>query len=168
MYGVALAAWLDQEDKRTASTIRRCGWQIEYVGGGCCDVPGCDGGDPTETPFAYTVGLFGLGHPELLIFGVPTDTAFGALNDLGNRIRDGQDLVPGQLLTFEKWRHRIVVEAVPNPGEIVFAANRHYRRPAEASVPVYQLSYDDAAGRFPWEPDYAAPERQPRPGTFRA
>jgi hypothetical protein len=72
------------------------------------------------------------------------------------------------LLTFEKWPHRIVVEAVPNPGEIVFAANGHYQRPDEASAPVYQLSYDDTAGRFPWDPDYAAPEMQPRPGTFRA
>jgi hypothetical protein len=59
--------------------------------------------------------------------------------------------VPGQPLTFERWPHRIVVEAVPNPGEIVFAANRHYQRPDEASVPVYQLSYDDTAGRFPWD-----------------
>jgi hypothetical protein len=33
---------------------------------------------------------------------------------------------------------------------------------------VLQPSYDDKAGWFPWEPDYAAPEMQPRPGTFRA
>jgi hypothetical protein len=61
-----------------------------------------------------------------------------------------------------------VVEEVPNPGEIVFTANRHYQRPPEFSVSVFQLSYDDTSGRFPWEPDYAAPEMQPRPGTFRA
>jgi Domain of unknown function (DUF4262) len=113
----------------------------------CCDVPGCDGGDLTGPPFGCTVGLFGLGHPELLIIGAPKDTTFGVLDDLGNRIRSGQDLVPGQLLTFEKWPQRIDVEAVPNPGEIVFAANRHYQRPDEASVPVYQLSYDDRAGQ---------------------
>ena len=46
--------------------------------------------------------------------------------------------------------------------------DRFYQRPAEASVQVYQLSYDDKAGRFPWEVGYAAPDRQPRPGTFRA
>jgi hypothetical protein len=168
MNDVQLESWLDQEDKRTAATIRKFGWLIEYVGGGCCDVPGCDGGDPSVPPFGYTVGLFGLGHAELLIIGAPRDTTFGVLNDLGNRIRGGEDLIPGRLLTFEGWPHRMVVEAVPNPGEIVFAANRHYQRPDEASVPVYQLSYDDRAGRFPWEPDYAAPEMQPRPGMFRA
>jgi hypothetical protein len=168
MSDVQLAAWLDQEDMRTAATIRRYGWLIEYVGGGCCDVPGCDRGDPSEQRFAYTVGLFGLGHPVLLLFDVPMDVAGSVLNDLGRRIRDGQDFVPGQLLTFDNCRCRIVVEAVPNPGEIVFAANRHYQRPPEASVPVFQLSYADEAGRFPWDPQYASPALQPRPGTFRA
>jgi hypothetical protein len=163
-----LDAWLDQEDKATAARIRKFGWHIEYVGGGCCGVPGCDGGDPSDQRFAYTVGLFGLGHPELLIFGVSPRAAAAVLNELGNRIRDGEDFVPGQLLTLARGGCRIVVEQVPNPGQIVFAANRHYQRPPEASVPVFQLSFDDEAGRFPWEPDYAAPEIQPRPGTFRA
>jgi Domain of unknown function (DUF4262) len=47
-------------------------------------------------------------------------------------------------------------------------ANRFYLRPDEASVPVLQLTYDDRPGRFPWEPGYAVPDMQPRPGTFRA
>src|SRR5215211_2861727 len=74
----------------------------------------------------------------------------------------------GQLITFRGWPHKIIPEELPNPGVIVFSANRFYQRPAEFSVPVLQLSYDDKAGRFPWEPGYAAPEMQPRPGTFRA
>jgi hypothetical protein len=64
--------------------------------------------------------------------------------------------------------HPVIPEQVPNPGEIVFAANRYYARPAARSVPVLQLSYDDMVGRFPWEAGYAASEMQPRPGTFRA
>jgi hypothetical protein len=32
---------------------------------------------------------------------------------------------------------------------LVFSANRFYQRPAEFSVPVLQLSYNDKAGRFP-------------------
>ncbi|MDP9397468.1 MAG: DUF4262 domain-containing protein [Actinomycetota bacterium] len=167
-------AWLDQEDARVAAVIRRYGWYIEYVGAGPCADALCrscddqDGRDEAGPSFAYTVGLFGMGHPELLIFGVPPGTATGVLNDLGERIRAGANLVPGQLLTFEQWPHQVVVEHVPNPGEIVFAANRHYARPSEVSVPVLQLSYDDSAGRFPWESTYATPALQPRPGTFRA
>ena len=164
----ATQAWLDQEDARVADVIRRHGWYIQYVGGGMCSRPGCDGGDDEGPAFAYTVGLFGLGHPELLIFGVYPEDALAVLNDLGEQIMAGANLLPGQLITFAHWPHRIVAEAVPNPGDIVFTANRFYQRPDEASVPVLQLSYDDDAGRFPWEEEYSDPERQPRPGAFSA
>jgi hypothetical protein len=163
-----IEAWLDQEDARIASVIRKHGWAIEYIGGGCCSFPGCDGGEPDEAPFAYTVGLFGLAHPELLIFGLDMDMAMHVLNDLGSRVVDDEPLMPGQPLVFEAWSHRVIPEEVPNPGEIVFSANRFYLRPAEFSVPVLQLSYDDEAGRYPWDPGFAHRERQPRPGTFRA
>ena len=161
-------AWLDQEDARIKSVIRRHGWAIEYIGGGCCSVPGCDGGEDEGPPFAYTVGLFGLGHPELLVFGLDPETACSLLNDVGDRIRDDETLLPGQLLTFDEWGHQVIPEEVPNPGEIVFSANRFYQRPAEFSVPVLQMSYDDFEGRFPWDEGYSNPEMQPRPGTFRA
>lgn len=153
-------AWLDQEDQRTAQVIRERGAYIQYVGG-----------DDAEelASFAYTIGLFGVGHPELLVFSVPPPVASGLLNEIVRRVRDGQDLVPGQLLEFDEWTHRIVVEAVPNPGEIVLAANRFAQRPDEASVPVFQLTYDDLNGRFPWEEGYLNPAwLQPRPGEFRA
>ncbi len=161
-------AWHDQDEARTVAVVRRRGWMIQYVGGGTCSRPGCDGGQSSGPPFAYTIGLWGLAHPELLIFGVPPETVVGVLNDLGERIRTGETLLPGHLVEFDEWPHRIFPETVPNPGDIVFSANRFYRRPDELSVPVLQLSYDDIGGRFPWESGYSAPEMQPRPGTFRA
>lgn len=161
-------AWLDQRDARIKEMIRNNGWMIQYIGGGLCDNPDCDGGDDAGPPFAYTVGLFGLGHPELLIFGLPPDLAASLLNEIGERIRGGESLVPGQILTLPWSHHQVAVEEVPNPGEIVFGANAFYRRPAQASVPVLQLTYDDGAGVFPWDEGYPVPEMQPRPGTFRA
>lgn len=164
-----IQAWLDQEDARIKSVIRRHGWAIEYVGGGNCSFPGCDGGSSgDEPPFAYTVGLFGLGHPELLVFGLDPDSTANLLNDLANRVRSDEPLLAGQLLEFEDWSHKVIPEEVPNPGEIVFSANRFYQRPSDYSVPVLQLSYDDANGRFPWDPEYMSPSMQPRPGTFQA
>jgi len=163
-----LEAWLDQEDARMKTVIRRHGWAIEYIGGGCCAVPGCDGGDDDGPPFAYTVGLFGMGHPELLAFGLDPSTTSELFNAIGRGVRDDETLIPGQMLTFPEWGHRVVPEAVPNPGEIVFSANRFYQRPTDFSVPVLQLSYDDLQGRFPWEEGYSDTEMQPRPGTFRA
>jgi hypothetical protein len=164
----AKQAWVDQHDAHISAVIRRHGWYIAYIGGGSCSCPECDGGDSDDLPFAYTVGLFGLAHPELLIFGVGPETAANVLNGLGSDVRAGESVLPGQMVGFEEWKHRIVPETVPNPGEIVFEANRYYQRPNEFSVPVLQLSYDDSEGRFPWEDEYAAPELQPRPGTFNA
>ncbi len=161
-------AWLDQRAAQLTATVRRYGWFIQYVGGTACSTPGCDCPPGEGPPFAYTIGLFGLGHPELLIFGALPETAADVLNELGERIRSGESLLPGRLITFADWPHRIIPEEVPNPGEIVFGANDYYARPDDHSVPVLQLSYDDPAGRFPWEEGYAAPEMQPRPGTFRA
>jgi hypothetical protein len=161
MTDIQTQAWLDQEDAHAAEIIRRVGWLINYVGScGCHDHDG--------PPFAYTVGLFGMHHPELLLLGVSQADALGIFNTLGARIRDGETLTPGTIVTFEQWSGRIVPEEVPNPHEIVFAANRYYGLPQGLSVPVLQLSYDDPAGKFPWEPGYAAPHTQPRPGTFRA
>ena len=161
-------AWNDQEDAHVAATVRRHGWLIRYVGGDTCSRPGCDCPQSDDPPFAYTIGLFGLAHPELLIFGVPPETAAGVLNDLGERVRSGDALMPGELITFEDWPHRVVPEPVPNPGDIVFGSNRYYHRPDEHSVPLLQLTYDDTQGRFPWNEGYATPEMQPRPGTFMA
>lgn len=164
----ATQAWLDQEDARLAEVIRRHGWFIQYVGGGLCARPGCDCAGDEGPAFGYTVGLFGLSHAELLILGTEPGTTAGVLNYLGERVRAGADLVPGEMITFEQWPHRIVPEVVPNPGDIVFSANRFYQRPDEASVPVLQFTYDDLSGRFPWEDGYSAPHLQPRPGTFTA
>lgn len=161
-------AWIDQEEARLAETVRMHGWAIQYIGGSSCSRPGCECPTSNEPPFAYTIGLFGLAHPELLIVGVDAQTAAEVLNDLGNRVRNGEPLLPGQFITFEKWPHRIIPEAVPNPGEILLGANAYYQRPSDYSVPALQLTYDDHHGRFPWEEGFAAPGMQPRPGTFTA
>ncbi|HJQ77464.1 MAG TPA: DUF4262 domain-containing protein [Acidimicrobiia bacterium] len=163
-----IQAWLDQEDARMASMIRQHGWAIEYIAGGVCTAPDCGEHQDDAPPFAYTVGMFGLHHPELLVFGLDAHDSAGLLNTTGDRIANGETLIPGQMLEFGEWDHRVVVEEVPNPGEIVFSANRYYQRPDEHSVPVLQLTYDDELGRFPWDQGHSDPERQPRPGTFRA
>jgi hypothetical protein len=85
---------------------------------------------------------------------------------LGDRIKAGEDLTPNFPVSFEDRAWKLVPEVVPNPGEVLFVANSYYDLPSCASVPALQLSYDDREGRFPWEPRYAAPSMQPRPGTF--
>jgi hypothetical protein len=161
-------AWRDQVDARVTECVRTYGVYIQYVGGGGCTAPGCSCDDDDQPPFAYTVGLFGLNHPELVTVGLSIETSAGVLNHVARRVMDGQNLIAGALLSFEDWPHSMVPEVLPNPGEILMTANRYYQRPAHASVPALQLSYDDKAGRFPWQEGYAAPDMQPRPGTWSA
>lgn len=159
-----VAAWSDQQDAWLVDVIRRHRWAIQYVGEGCSR-PGCIHLDEGP-PFAYTIGLFGMGHPELLVFSLSPEESARVLNQVASRVEDGESLLPGFEITVSG--RRIIPEPVPNPGEIVFTANRFYQRPDEASVPVLQLTYCDQAGRFPWDDGYAHPGDQPRPGTFRA
>lgn len=153
-------AWLDQEDTHLTHLIRTHRWAVQYVSRG--DTPG-------EPPFGYTVGLFGLGHPELVVVGVGPDAAAAMLNRVAGLVADGRDLVPGELVAFADRPDGLFVEELPNPGDVLFAANRHYRRPEELSVPAYQLVWQHHDGTFPWDPGYpCGPECQPRPGTWRA
>jgi len=156
----SIQAWLDQEAARLTATIRQHGHSVQYV----------IGRPAAEQPdFAYTIGLFGLGHPELLVFDLDCGESAFILNLLADRIRQGADLVPGEAVELPGSTHRLVVEWVPNPGQIVLGANQFYARPAKYSVPVYQLTYDDCQGRFPWDNGYSLPSwGQPRPGEFAA
>jgi len=149
------ATWLDQEDRRVTDAIRQYGCFIQGVLG-----------DGERPPFAYTVGLFGIGHPELIVFGLDHGDAATMLNWFFAHIKAGHDLMPGELVEPPLTTTRFLVEEFPNPGDALFAANRHYQRPAVASVPAYQLTWD-VDGAFPWEPGYPyPPTQQPRPGNY--
>lgn len=160
-------AWIDQADAHMTGIIRQYGWYIQYVGGDTCARPGCECSQSEEPAFAYTIGLFGLGHAELLIFGLAPTGAANVLNTLGARIRSGESLLPGVVVDHDGWP-QLLPESVPNAGDIVFGANRFYDRPAEASVPVLQISHADEDGKFPGEAGCATAHLQPRPGTFSA
>ena len=152
-------AWLDQEDAHLARVIRRHRWAVQYVGSE----------DDDEPPFGYTIGLFGLGHPELVVVGLGMEAAHGVLQRVAEDVATGRDLVPGELIAWDDWPGRLCVEASPNPGEVVLGANRFYQRPPEYSVPAFQLTWTHAEGHFPWEEECpCGPECQPRPGTWRA
>ncbi len=164
----ATVAWLDQQDAWTRGTVRTYGWAVEYVGGGTCSHPGCSGG-ASEMPFGYTVGLHGMGHPELLIFGCDQQVTVRVLNSLGRQVMLGTDLFEGGECEVEGWPRTMRLLGVPNPEQILLAAYRFYRCDRPGAIEAYQLCWSDAAGRFPWEPDCAADARsQPCPGDFAA
>jgi len=152
--------WLLESRLRTERAISEHGVFIHYVGGDH---------ESLATSFAYTIGMTEIGHPELVVLGVPAGTANGLLNEVASRVRAGESLGAGRVVRFDQWSHRVTVEVVPNPAQILFAANSYYGRPDESSVEAFQLTYDDTSGRFPWEDGYDVPAWiQPRPGEFMA
>jgi hypothetical protein len=129
----------------------------------------CAGEQADEPEFGYTVGLFGLGHPELVAVGLDHQISHGLLGRIAQLVVEGRNLVPGEVFPDDAGQDILAVEVLPNPGEILFSANRFYERPDEFSVPAFQLTWADVDGIFPWDPRYAfGTERQPRPGTWRA
>jgi hypothetical protein len=153
-------AWLDQEDARLAQVIRTHRLAVQYV----------SAGEESDEPcFGYTVGLFGLGHPELVAVGLDYEDTGGLLNKVAGLVVDGRDLVPGEVLHDDDDVPVVTVEVVPNPAEILYSANRFYQRPDEFSVPAFQLTWALDGGIFPWDDGYPCdPDCQPRPGTWRA
>jgi hypothetical protein len=154
-------AWLDQEDAHLAQVIRAHRYALQYVGAG-------DARD--EPAFAYTIGLFGLGAPELVVVGLGAGAAQSALDAVAGLVAAGRDLVPGELLGPDETGGRpLVVEVLPDPGDVVLVANRFYQRPPEHSVPAFQLAWAHESGLWPWDAGHAcAPWCQPRPGTWHA
>jgi len=151
-------AWLDQEDARLAQLIRAHRFAVQYVG---------EGDQDDEPSFGYTIGLFGLGHPELVVVGLGHQNTHALLQEAATLVAGGRNLVVGEELQCA--RVDLVVEESPNPGDVVLGANRYYQRPPEVSVPAYQLTWAHSDGTFPWDDGYpCGPECQPRPGTWRA
>ncbi|CAN5416217.1 hypothetical protein BH23ACT9_BH23ACT9_20050 [soil metagenome] len=163
-------AWRDQANAALLAAIRGCGYQIQMVGYGACACPGCDGsGDDDGPPFAYTVGLQGVGHPELIAFGLPLMVASRLMSSLAGRIVRGEDaLEAGEVFTVSWWWQRFIPEVLPNPSEVLLVADATDGRLAGGGVRALQLTHDDLLGRFPWDDGYSLPWLQPRPGTFRA
>lgn len=183
-----LQALWDQGQRRMTDNIRRYGVHLTYVSdqGGCaCCEAGAEGAevpdvvaeivdDPSvlparlDLPLCYTTGLFGVGHPELVVLGMSALPSMVLLNTLAQRVlREGDDLMPGELVELEGLK--VFVEELPEPWMTTFETYHYYDRPPGAPLPTLQLTWADPQGRFPWDEGHRpVPWPQPRPGEFRA
>ena len=167
MTDVSTLARRDREHASTSERIRKYGVSVSMIGGPSCPHCIASGQDCAEAgpSFAYTVGLFGTGHPEILIYHDSPAGASALLNGLARRVFDGEPLAAGQYVDYPGTRHRGYAEDLPNPGEVLVFANDFYQRPPSASVPALQVTFSDHTGRMPWQPGYHGdPAAQPRPG----
>lgn len=130
---------------RIRDDVERRGWRVVLVAEG----------DPGEPPFAYTIGLTRtFAHPELILVGLAPAGAHAMLDELGERVRGGAVLKPGDDVSgiIEGFACRIdAVDPLWMP-EYVGQALAFYD---PAPVRLLQALWPDRAGRFPSDQDFA-------------
>lgn len=117
--------------------IDRSGWFVQAVGAG-----------RRQPPFAYTVGLTGLGRPELVVTGLKHIQAHELLDGLAHHwVHHTGDVVrPGDHVPLRD-HPDIEVVAVAEPSvHLVFASALF-----GPAVSAHQLVWADDRGRWPWE-----------------
>ncbi|WP_300018304.1 DUF4262 domain-containing protein [Pseudonocardia sp.] len=129
---------VDQYDAWQRETIRRHGWALQAVSG-----------DDESPPFVYTVGLTGFGHPELILFATSQATAATVLNDLGELVRAGHVLTPGQRVPVRSGDVHLL--SFPESADWLYVANGLYRAPGAAPVPALLVVPADELAVTPGE-----------------
>jgi Domain of unknown function (DUF4262) len=142
---------MDRAERRTRDLIAAHGW-------GVIAVP--DGG---EGPFAYSVGLTTtFNHPEIIVFGLDTDTMHRMINNAGEEVRSGQRFFPGD-------RSSEVLDGC----DVAFRAVDHchfdeyfghaQRVHGKDDFEAIQMFWPDAEGRFPWDAGFTDELRDRQP-----
>lgn len=118
-------------------------------------------GEP-GVPFAYTIGLTAMGHPEVVEQGLPNDVGHKFLNLVGDEVRAGRRFEADTTVTdLSAGGQPVAFVEVVDTSELT-AVMQLYGR-----VEALQLVWSDSTGRLPWDPGFApGPERQPLLGTW--
>jgi hypothetical protein len=128
----------DQYEAWQRETIRTHGWALQAVLG-----------DEESPPFVYTVGLAGFRHPELIVFATTQATAAVVLNELGELVRAGARLGPGERVPLECGAVHLL--SFPDSEHWLFATNDLYRTPGGPPVPALLVVADGDLEEAPGE-----------------
>lgn len=122
--------------------------------------------------FAYTIGLAGKGLPELIVFALPDDIAYGLLDFLAQRVVDtGRELPAGFVtgLPGGADEEAMIALEVTDTTRHLTIANAFYG--TSGPVRAMQLVWKGAHGLWPWSPgvdgDAWQPILGPRPDAVR-
>ncbi|SDF96469.1 protein of unknown function [Lentzea fradiae] len=132
------------------ATLRRCidarGWAVQVLDR-----------NRAHPPWAYTVGLTLLGLPELVTTGLPVLAAGRLLDDVAEHFTHTCVPTPGRQFSLPGGPELEVVR-VARPWAHLLVSVRLFGEGIEA----LQLVHADAAGRWPWDAEYAGlPGGQP-------
>ena len=114
-------------------------------------------------PFAYTVGLTAMGHPEIVEQGLPNEVGHQFLNLVGAEVRAGRRFAASSIVRdLAEGDNPVAFIQVEDTSELT-AVELVY-----GVVNALQLVWSDSSGRLPWEPDFGpGAAQQPLLGAWR-
>jgi hypothetical protein len=127
-------------ERNIVADVTTYGWHVMHVMA-----------DSTGPGWSFSIGLFHtFGHPELLVFGLPSNIAQPIINDLGSRIRSGAAFAHGVTDSDVLQHHAVHFVTVPpsafgsHLGYAVWFYGQH-------QFPSLQIVWPDRTGLFPWQ-----------------
>jgi hypothetical protein len=132
--------------------IDRFGWAVLH-----------GGGSPGDPRYSHTAGLTSLGHPEVIVVGLPFEAGEKYLNLVGEAVRAGARFTPGTTTTALTDADSPVVFLTVTDTARLAVLEQLY-----GTVDALQLVWPDSTGKLPWEqghrnPATAQPLLGPRP-----
>lgn len=127
--------------------ISEKGWVVQGV-----EVP-----DGTSPSFAYTIGLNVQHFPELVIVGLPIETAQTILNEIAHEMFKTGEVVDSWNLANEYVATLVHQRSCDTRDLRLGVAHQFYR----GHVPVSQVVWPDEGGAYPWDSSWKHPGYQP-------
>jgi hypothetical protein len=131
--------------EKTKSNIEKYGWEVIMI-------------EETDylPSFAYTIGLMeNFKHPEIIILGLKIQTSKLILNQLGEKIRNGDNVELNK--RYDDFFENALVSFLEVENDYIhdyFGYALNYYQINNLSA--YQLVWSDVNKRFPWEEDFEA------------
>lgn len=115
-------------------------------------------------PFAYTVGLTAMRHPEIVELGLPNDAGHVFLNLVAEEVQGGRVFTAGSVVNdLSAGGQPVAFLHVEDVSELT-AVDQVY-----GVVDALQMVWSDSAGRLPWDAGFApGRERQPLLGPWES
>jgi hypothetical protein len=133
--------------------IEEHGWSVRNV---------MAGSTPEDVPFSYTIGLTAYEHPEVIILGMPYESAQEFLNLIGDEVRRGARYGHGTMTGEFTDDDAPVVFIRAEDTQRLTAVDQVYGR-----VNALQMVWPDSTGRLPWQDGYRnSPGAQPLLGPI--
>ena len=129
-------------ERTVLRNVKKYGWH--------CTSVSPNEGDEGIPPFSYTVGLYQtFGASELIMFGLPDDTAHSILCIYANRLEQGQPISIDQPSHDLINDYPCVFVQVPREryNDYVYSALWFY---AEVEFPLHQVVWPNREDHFPW------------------